>query len=128
MTDREPDFTAHADPHDTEYWRQHPDVERLEALGFYTEEEGPYVELSIWLRPGAADAVAGSRETKEPEREADLELGGDGVFPAGDFWTRCPGLEHAQFIEDFMDGWWAVKLWFTDPGSIVRSKGRDGDV
>lgn len=120
MDDREPDFIAHADPHDTEYWRGHPDVERFEALGFYTEEEGPYVELSVWLRPGAADEKGTLAETKEPEREADLNLSAEGFFPVGDFWSRCPGTEHAMFIEDFMDGWWAVKLWFTDPASIVK--------
>jgi hypothetical protein len=84
------------------------------------EEEGPYVELSIWLRPGADGEKAAPIKTELPEREADLNLGAEGLFPAGDFWSRCPGVEHAMFIEDFMHCWWSVKLWFTDPASIVK--------
>lgn len=78
METRDPDIVALADPHNVEFWRAHPDVEKVEQLHLDTEADGPSVELSIWLRPGAADEpfevpVMGE---EPPERESDLFLGG----------------------------------------------------
>ncbi|MBT9472924.1 MAG: hypothetical protein V4514_17340 [Pseudomonadota bacterium] len=121
METRDPDIVALADPHNVEFWRAHPDVEKVEQLHLDTEADGPSVELSIWLRPGAADEpfevpVMGE---EPPEREPDLFLGGDGFCTASWFWDRVQSLEFADYMEDLDPTWWGVKLWLKQPELIA---------
>lgn len=72
--------------------------------------------VSFWLRRGAETEEGAPAKARNTCREADLKFGAERLF-----WSRYPGLEHAEFIGDFMHGWRAVKPWFTDPARIVKT-------
>ncbi|RYG04075.1 MAG: hypothetical protein EON94_02775 [Caulobacteraceae bacterium] len=119
MKTREPDILANVVPHNVEFWRSQPLVEKVEVLRRDVGADGSKAELAIWLRPGAVDEPFETLvQSTPPTRVADLSLGADGLCEASWFWDRLKGVEHSIYMEDFGPEWWAVELWLEQPALL----------
>ena len=128
MTTRPPDIIATANAHDVAYWDGHPQVMLAELRPIGAKSAPPSRQLLLWLTEAPGEKPKGGLVDrfglKLPERQPDIELGGEGE-PIVDFIARCPSLVHAEMFREGSDavyprGWWAARLWIAPSGAAGR--------